>query len=213
MGVLDLRPARSCLSQSSCARAELAHAFELHDVDQADEVNAFVIEAVPAVAGGALAVAREVELAVVDRGVVLAGNVEDLALGSRQELVERVELGGLRSVREIAGVDDEIRHGRAGVDLVERELQRCGDVGVGGLVEADVAVADLDKGEVGLLFSVMRLAESARDRNASGEGPDQAGAGPGHAFQKTAAVDAVVHIAPLGGCPKPRTARDRSTRT
>ena len=66
--------------------------------------------------------------------------------------------------------------------LSMRELQRRGDVGVGGLVEADVAVADLDEGEVGLLVGVMRLAEGARDGNAAGEGPDQAGAGPGHAF-------------------------------
>ena len=37
--------------------AEFAHALELHHVDQADEVHAFVVEAVPAVSLGAFAVA------------------------------------------------------------------------------------------------------------------------------------------------------------
>ena len=36
---------------------------------------------------------------------------------------------------------------REGVDLVDGQLQRSGDVLVGRLVEADVAVADLDEAE------------------------------------------------------------------
>src|SRR5439155_9696191 len=50
---------------------------EVQDVDEADEVDAVVVEALPAAAGGPLAVAREVLRAVVAEDVVLAGDVED----------------------------------------------------------------------------------------------------------------------------------------
>ena len=45
--------------------AEIAEAagFQVHDVDQADEMHAVVVEAVPAGALGAFAVAVEIELA------------------------------------------------------------------------------------------------------------------------------------------------------
>ena len=52
---------------------------DLERVVEADEVDAFVVEAVPAGADGAFAEAFEVELAVVGGGVVLAGDVEDVA--------------------------------------------------------------------------------------------------------------------------------------
>ena len=56
-----------------------APGLEIQHVDQADEMDPFVLEAVPALALGALAVALAIALAVVGQHVVLAGHVEDLA--------------------------------------------------------------------------------------------------------------------------------------
>ena len=43
----------------------------------------------------------------------------------------------------VAGMHDELRLHRHGVDRVDRCFERPGDVWVSGLMEADVAVADL----------------------------------------------------------------------
>ena len=68
MGVLVGEPRQVVLEPVELRSApSLPRPFELHDVDQADEVHAVVIEAVPAVALGALAEALEIFLAVVDR--------------------------------------------------------------------------------------------------------------------------------------------------
>ena len=74
-----------------------------------------------------------------------------------------------------------------GVDLVDGELEGSGDVLVGGFVEADVAVADLDEAEGTGVF--VRVAASClhsggketRGGYAAGQGPEKTGAGPGHA--------------------------------
>ena len=57
--------------------AKVAHRIDLHAVVQADEVNALVVVAVPAVADCSLAEALLVQRAVV-REIMLAGNVEHL---------------------------------------------------------------------------------------------------------------------------------------
>ena len=79
--MLSPRPATSFLSQSSCSLPEHAQAagLEVHHVDQADEMDAVVVEALPACPVRPLAVAIQVALAVVGEDVVLAGDVEDLA--------------------------------------------------------------------------------------------------------------------------------------
>jgi hypothetical protein len=62
---------------------------------------------------------------------------------------------------------------------------------VGRLVEADMTVADLQKGEItrrGLCGH--RLADEAeRARHAAADSPENPGACPGHALQQAAAVD------------------------
>ena len=78
------------------------------DVDQTDEMHAAVIEAVPARALRALAVALEIALAVVVEDVVLAGHVEDLSvLTLFSTCCSGVELARLREVRDVAGVKHE----------------------------------------------------------------------------------------------------------
>ena len=82
-----------------------------------------------------------------------------------------------------------------GVDLVDGELQGAGDVLVGGLVEADVAVADLDEAEGWMPRVACGGAAGGKELgcgDAAGHGPEQAGSGPGHAAEEAAAVDPVV---------------------
>ena len=63
----------------------------------------------------------------------------------RDDVVGVIEFGGLREMGDIAGVDDEgWLHGQ-GLDLVDRLLERAACVGIGGLVETHVAVADLQE--------------------------------------------------------------------
>src|SRR5207302_5107611 len=83
---------------------------------------------------------------------------------------------------------------RHGIDLVDRCLQSRDDVRIGRFVKADVAVADLYKAEVPAIAGILAidLGEGPRPRDATAHRPDQAGARPCHALQKSTAVDAVV---------------------
>ena len=103
-----------------------------------------------------------------------------------------VELGRLRQMGDVAGVDHEGRLDRQRLDLVDGFFQRAERIGVGRLVEADMAVADLQEGERRPPPCGMRLADQAeRARHAARDRPEHAGAGPGHAFQHLAAAQAV----------------------
>ena len=46
-------------------------------------------------------------------------------------------------MRQISGMNQEVRRLRQRIDLVDGNLQRSVHIGIGGLVESDVAVADL----------------------------------------------------------------------
>src|ERR1700722_8126934 len=89
-------------------------------------------------------------------------------------------------------------------DAADRFLERAERIRIGRLVEADMAVADLQAGEaLGLLRR--RLAHDAqRRRHAAGNGPQLAGADPGHAFENFTPVYAIVAIAHCRS-PKKRT--------
>ena len=73
--------------------AEIAEpaGLEVDDVDEADEVHAVGVEAVPAGALGAAAVALEVELPVLVEDVVLAGDVVHVEARLRDDAVGVVE--------------------------------------------------------------------------------------------------------------------------
>ncbi len=122
---------------------------------------------------------------------MLAGNIEDVfGLNGFQHLIHRVELLRFRMMREVAGVNEKLRLLGQRVDLVDGGLQRAGNVRIGRLVEADVAVADLDKREV--VFRWFRVgSQQFRGGHASGDRPDDTGSGPRHALQKASAVDTV----------------------
>jgi hypothetical protein len=93
-GVLDERP-EILLQPGKLGLAQVAHAagLQLLDVDQSHEMHAVVVEAVPAVAQRALAVAGEVGRAVaLIQHVVLARHVEHGQSGLLEDLVGVVEL-------------------------------------------------------------------------------------------------------------------------
>src|SRR5262249_42083237 len=117
------RPERDvCKDNDRCAGREPAHValepvelflpqvaeparLEIEHVDQADEVDAAVIEAVPSTSLRALAVPVQVTLPVVAQDIVLAGYVENApGLDALDDLVRRIEFGGLRELADVAGV-------------------------------------------------------------------------------------------------------------
>ena len=162
-------------------------------------MHALVVVAVPARAERAAAEPRAVLRAVVVEDVVFAGHIEDLFRAAvLQQLLEYVELRRLGEVGQVAGVEDELGGAGQGVDAGDGLAEGGGDVEVGGFVEADVAVADLHEvqltgGQDGR-GTAGGLSEHARAEHAAGYGPEHASAGPGHAFEEAAAVDAVMVV-------------------
>ena len=127
LGHIALEPRNLLVSQR-------AHAFELRRIIQSDEMDPFVVEALPTAPHGALTETLHVLLAVVAQQVVLSGNVEDLLLAhSFQELVQGIELASLRQVRKIPGMQDEVGLMVQRVDLIRRGLESRVDVGIGRL--------------------------------------------------------------------------------
>src|SRR5215469_10493099 len=92
---------------------------------------------------------------------------------------------------DVAGVEHECRLLRQAIDLRDGLFERAERVGIGGLVEADMAVADLQERKTAALRGLRLAHNSERVRDAAGNGPEHAGATPGHAFQDLAPVDAV----------------------
>src|SRR5262249_974002 len=90
-------------------------------------------------------------------------------------------------MREIPGVQNKLRLTPHPVDLVNGGLKGPGNIRVGRLVEADMAVADLDESKVLLLLR--RRTQQPRGRHAAREAPHQARACPLHALKETASVD------------------------
>src|ERR1700691_159395 len=129
----------------------VTHCINLHAVVQLHEMNAFVVEAVPAIAKRALAEAILVLRAIVNI-IVLAGDIEDpVDLRTLDHLRRGIELGGLRILRNISRMYHEIRRlyaARDSIDLVDRLGQSACHIRVCSLVKSDVAVADLHEAEV-----------------------------------------------------------------
>ena len=180
--------------------AELAKAAfaNVHHIVQANKVRAFVIEAEPAAAFGSFAEALEVLFAIVIEHIVFARHVENLfGFASLENLFERVELFGLGKMRQVAGVEDELRRRGQGVDLGDRLLQRAEHVLVRFLVEPDVTVADLHErkvsgnGRFGFCCDDIGWPQNAGGKDAARTGPKHPRAGPGHAFEKAAPVEAI----------------------
>jgi hypothetical protein len=105
-------------------------------------------------------------------------------------LIRSIKLGGLGQVGDIAGVDEERRFDGRVLNLVDGFAQGRRCIGVGCLVKADMAVAELHEREADracrehefLLFGGKRFWYAAHER------PKNAGPGPCHALKELAAA-------------------------
>src|SRR5262249_19559763 len=86
--------------------AEIAEpaGFQIDHIDQADEMHAASVEAVPASALAAAAVALAVELAVLVEEIVLARHVTHVEPRLRNDAVSVVKFRHLRQMTDVAGV-------------------------------------------------------------------------------------------------------------
>src|SRR4051794_37684527 len=100
-------------------------------------------------------------------------------------------------MRDVAGVDHEGWLRRHCLDLADCLFERAIDVGVRGLLEPHVAVADLQEGERACALRHRLVHKPKGARYAASDCPEDAGPGPGHAFENFAAVNAIV-IMPIG---------------
>jgi len=97
--------------------AEQAHGVHLLAIVEADEVHAFMVEAVPPRAQRTFAEALTISCAVVGCDVVFAGNIKRFAgSDSLDELLRGVELRRFGGVRNVAGMQQ--RSGVAGSRLI-----------------------------------------------------------------------------------------------
>jgi hypothetical protein len=111
-------------------------------------MHAVVVEAVPARALGALAIAGEIGLPeTLVHEVVLARDVMHVELDLADDLIGIVELVGLGKMGDVAGMNHEGRLGRHRLHLGDGLAQRAECIRVGRLAEADMAVADPQEGE------------------------------------------------------------------
>src|SRR5215813_6497768 len=155
-------------------------------------MHAVGVEAIPARASGAATVAVAVELHALVENVVFARHIMHFEPGLRDDAVGVVEFGRLGEMGDIAGMNGEGWLHAERLDLADRFLERAEGVGIGRLVEPDVAVADLQEGQPAR-FGSSRLADNAhRARDPAGDGPQDAGTGPGHAFENFAPADAAL---------------------
>src|SRR5690349_14023758 len=175
--------------------AEIAEpaGLEVHDIDETDEMDALLVETVPARPTRSLAVAVEIGLALlIVEQVMLAGDIKDGQTCLPDQLIGIVEFLVLGQVADIARVDHEAGLHRQQLDPVDR-LAECRErIRIGRLVETDMAVADLKEGErCGHGFRGKRLAEAHGLWKAAAKGPEDPGARPSHAVEKAPAVNAV----------------------
>src|SRR6476620_368703 len=125
-----------------------AAGLEVDYVDEGNEVNAVIVEAVPTRALGALTVTGEIGLAqVLVDDVMLAGNVVNIELGLTDQLIGIVEFVGLGEMGDIAGMDNEGRVRLQFFDLTDGLAKRAERIRIGRFIEADMAVANMRKGE------------------------------------------------------------------
>src|SRR5437870_9202641 len=94
-------------------------------------------------------------------------------------------------------MNKERRRSRHRVYAIESNFKSRRDILIRVLVKADMAVANLQKAKVGSwqrLAGLRNLCQSFRREYAAADRPKQAGAGPSHALQKAAAINAIVLV-------------------
>ena len=94
---------------------------------------------------------------------------------------------------DVAGVDHEGGLDRKSVHLIDRFLQGSERIGIGRFAKTYMTIRNLREAEArGRLFGRLRRSNAEELRglwHAAAERPDDAGAGPDHAFERAAPVD------------------------
>src|SRR5207248_723129 len=118
-----------------------------------------------------------------------------------QDLLDGVEFFRLRKVADVAGVQKKFRSDGEAIDLVHSGLQSPRDVRIGRFIKAHVAVADLGEAQFASYFlghlprvQLRQAAHAVGAQHAAADHAKSAGAGPGHALQEAAPVDAVMIV-------------------
>src|SRR6202040_3620242 len=136
------------------------------------------------------AVVLAIEPHIIIENVVLARDVVNVEARLRDDAIGVVELGRLGEMRDIAGMNDECWLRRERADLLDGFLERADGIRIGGLVEADMAVADLQEREPARRRSLRFADDADGARYPARHGPQHARSRPGHAFQDFAPADA-----------------------
>ena len=171
------------------------------------------IEAVPLAIGRSVEALEEVP-AIVDEHVVLTWHVVSVEACGADDLPSSIEFLGLRQVRHIAGVQHEQpAAARQGAHFLDRRAERCVRVGVRVLVEADMAIADLDERETPGFRRGDRIDQAERPRHTALQRPDDPGAAPCRTSQQRAAIQAtcrpIIDLRADRGIPPERYGGDR----
>src|SRR5262245_9678825 len=171
--------------------AEIAETARLKvdHVDEADEMHAVGIEAVPAGSLGAAPVTLAIELLLVIEEIVLARHIVHVEARLRDRLIGVVEFLHFREMRDVAGVNHEGGFDGERLDLPDRFIERTEHIRIGRLVETDMAVADLQEGQRGCRLRPGLTDDAERARHAAHNRPQHTGSGPGHAFEYLASID------------------------
>src|ERR1700728_2036033 len=111
-----------------------------------------MVVAVPAISYRSLAESLLVQHAIVERIIMLTRNIKNFAdLRAFDHLHSRIELRSFRVLRDVSGVDHEVRRlhpHRDNIDLVDSLLQRSRHIRIRPLVESNMTIANLDEREV-----------------------------------------------------------------
>src|SRR6516162_5322378 len=174
IGVEAERSLTSFSSHSSCSLPRLPKppALRSTTLTRPMKCTAVGVEAVPTGALGGLAIAVAINLALIriDQ-VVLARHVVHVKPRLRNDVVGVVKFFFLREVADVAGVDHKRRLLRQGINFLDRLFQGAERVGIGRLVEADMAIADLQERKT-LRIRGLRFAHNPeRVGHTAGNGP------------------------------------------
>src|SRR5262252_11150051 len=138
-----------------------AASFEINNIDEADEVHAVGVKAVPAGADGGTAVALAIDFSLIRiNQVVFAGHVVHIEARLRDDVISVVEFLFLRQMTDVAGMDHKGWLLQQGIDLGDRLFQCPKRVRISWFIEADMAVADLQERQA-TGFRRLRLAHDA----------------------------------------------------
>lgn len=101
------------------------------------------------------------------------------ALNAFEKLIQRVEFSGMRTMAEVAGMNQKARRRIELIDPGKGRFQCRGYVLIHGLIKPDMAVANLNETEIAPVGRG-RPAERGRFQDAALNRPENSGSGSGH---------------------------------